>query len=121
MLEKFHDALLANDDILFFDEEFCKFRFFMNEMGILSVYLDKINLNDDNNFHEDDPETTIHVRLITWRNEFKKCKAFKKYINKELMPVACHLTRWWDWCLSEDEKKGIESVFTAKVEGQNCF
>ena len=52
-------------------------------MGILSVYLDKTNLNDDDNFYEDDPETTINVRLLTWCNKFENCKAFKKCINKE--------------------------------------
>ena len=31
-------------------------------MGILGVVLDKINLNDNNNFFEDDPDTTFHVR-----------------------------------------------------------
>ena len=32
-------------------------------------------------------------------------KQFKKDINKELMPVAWHPTRWQDWCMPEDEKK----------------
>ena len=40
MLEKFHDALLANDYILFFKEDFSKVTFFATEMGALSVYLD---------------------------------------------------------------------------------
>ena len=31
------------------------------------------------------------------------------------MPVALNPTRWWDWCLSEDEKKGIEPFFADKV------
>ena len=31
------------------------------------------------------------------------------------MPVAWHPTKWWNWCLPEDEKKGIEQVFTDKV------
>ena len=31
------------------------------------------------------------------------------------MPVAWHSARWWDWYLSEDEKKGIESIFTDNV------
>ena len=30
-------------------------------MGILGVDLDKIDLNDDNNFDEDDPDTIINV------------------------------------------------------------
>ena len=51
--------------------------FFTNEMGILGVDIDKTNLDDNNNFNGDDPET-IHVRLFTWHNKFEKCKAFKK-------------------------------------------
>ena len=42
MLEKFHDALLTNDDIPFFNED--KVTFFANEIGIFSANLDKINL-----------------------------------------------------------------------------
>ena len=34
------------------------------------------------NFHEDDPETIIHVRLLAWHNKFEKCKAFKKDLSK---------------------------------------
>ena len=30
------------------------------------------------------------------------------------MSVAWHSTKWWDWCLSEDEKIGIEPIFTDK-------
>ena len=44
MFEKFHDALNANDDILFFDEDFSKVTFFTNQMGILVVDLDKLTL-----------------------------------------------------------------------------
>ena len=88
ILEKFHDALLTNDDILFFDEDFSKDTFYANNMGILGVDLHKINLDDDNDFDEDDPGTIIHVRLLTWHNKFEKRKAFKKDIRKELMPVA---------------------------------
>ena len=88
ILEKFHDALLTNDDILFFDEDFSKDIFYANNMGILGVDLHKINLDDDNDFDEDDPGTIIHVRLLTWHNKFEKRKPFKKDIRKELMPVA---------------------------------
>ena len=47
-------------------------------MGILGLDLDKINLDDENNFYEDDPETIIQVRLSAWHNKFEKCKALKK-------------------------------------------
>ena len=32
------------------------------------------------------------------------------------MPVVWYSIRWWVWCMSEDEKKGIDSIFTDKVE-----
>ena len=38
--------------------------FFANEMGILGVNIDKINQDEENNFYEDDPDTTIYVRLL---------------------------------------------------------
>ena len=65
----------------------------------------KKNINlDDDNFDVDDPETTIHVRLMTWCNRYKQLKACKKEKSKELMPIAQHPKRWWEWCMSEDEK-----------------
>ena len=62
ILEKFHDVLNANDDILlFFDKDFSKATFFANQMGILGIDLDKTNLGENNNFYEDYPDTVIHV------------------------------------------------------------
>ena len=48
-------------------------------MGILNRDLDNINL--DNNFDEDDPDTIIHIRLLTWHIQFENGKAFKKELN----------------------------------------
>ena len=31
------------------------------------------------------------------------------------MPVAWHPGRWWDQCISEDEKKEISPVFIEKL------
>ena len=28
------------------------------------------------------------------------------------MPVVWHPKRWWNFCMSEDEKKEIEPIFT---------
>ena len=28
---------------------------------------------------------------------------------------AWQSTKWWNWCLLEDEKEGIEPIFTDKV------
>ena len=49
ILERFYDALL-HDDILLFDENVSKVTFFANEMGILGVDLDKTNFYDDDKF-----------------------------------------------------------------------
>ena len=45
-------------------------------MGILSVNLNNINL--DNNFDEDDPDTIILIKLLAWHIKFEKRKALKK-------------------------------------------
>ena len=29
----------------------------------------------------------------------------------ELMPIAWHPSRWWDWFVSEDEKKETEKLW----------
>ena len=54
MLEKFHNALLANDDILFLKEDFNKVKFIANQRHALAVDFDEIVLYEDNNFDEDD-------------------------------------------------------------------
>ena len=33
-----------------------------------------------------------------------------KKISKELMPIAWHPERWWNFCLPEDEKKEIGPI-----------
>ena len=98
--------LFFDDDIFFVNEDCINVTFLSDEMGILSVDLNDINLVDVN-FDKDDLETITHIRLLVWHNRFKRRKIFKKYIAKELMHVAWHPTRWWDWCMSEHEKKEI--------------
>ena len=58
-------------------------------MGILSVDLYNINL-DDTNYDEGDQETIIHIRFLAWHSKFKKRTALKKMISEELMPIAWH-------------------------------
>ena len=50
-------------------------------MGILSVDLDKINLDEDHNFYEDDPETII---TVFWLGiiKLKNAKHLKKDLSK---------------------------------------
>ena len=50
-------------------------------MGIRSIYLNNINL-DDINYEEDDPETIIHIRILAWHIKFEKGKQLKKRISE---------------------------------------
>ena len=50
-------------------------------------------------------------RLIKWYEGYKKRKAQKASIKKELMPIAWYPSRYWDWSMSEDEKKEAEKLW----------
>ena len=45
-------------------------------MGILSIDIKNINLEDPN-YNENDPEINIHVRLSAWHIRCEKNKALK--------------------------------------------
>ena len=47
-------------------------------------------------------------KFFDWYDGYKNQKAQKASIKDELMPVAWHPSRWWDWCMSEDQKKETE-------------
>ena len=63
MIEELFTVLYADENILYFNEDSRNFTFCCNKMGILSVNLDNINL-DDTNYEEDDSDTVILVRLL---------------------------------------------------------
>ena len=80
--------------------------------------IDLNNINLDDNFDEEDPNTTIVIRLLTWQTKFEKRKELekkKKKLNEELMSAVWHPTRWWDWCVSEDEKMKIDPTFIKEL------
>ena len=56
-------------------------------MGIVSIDLNNITFHDAN-FHENDPETTTHVRDLVWPNKFETRKACKQDTSKKIMFVA---------------------------------
>ena len=60
--------------------------------------------HDYNDYCNDD-------RFIEWYDRYKKRKTQKALIEEELMPIFWHPSRWWDWCIPEDEKRGTENVF----------
>ena len=59
---------------------------------------------DDKYWNNDD-------EIIEWYNSYKKRRAQKASIKKELMPIAWHPSKWWDWCISKDEKKETEKLW----------
>ena len=103
MIKKIFNAFYANQNIFCFNEDSGNVEFSCNEMGIINIDLKNINL--DNNFDEDDPDNFIDITLLAWHIKFEKCKARKKELNEELMSIAWHPKRWWNVCMSEDEKK----------------
>ena len=50
--------------MLFYNKDFDKVTFIANQRHIFAVDLHEIDLDNDNNFDEDDPDTIIHVRLV---------------------------------------------------------
>ena len=65
MIKKLFTALHADENTLYFNED-SGVAFSCNEMDILNIDLNDINL--DNNFDEDDPDTIISflIRLLAW-------------------------------------------------------
>ena len=110
MIKKLFTALYADENILYFNEDSGNVVFNCNEMGILNIDLNNINL--ENNVDEDDPDQSILIRLLARHIKFEKRKTLTKIISEELMPRAWYPARWWNLCMSEDEKKDIKTIFT---------
>ena len=90
MIKKLFTDLYADKNILQFNEG--SYTFYCNKMGILNIDLNNISLDID--FDGDDPDTIILIRLF---------------------PLAQHPDIWWDWCMSEDEKKEIDPIFIEEL------
>ena len=60
---------------------------------------------DDNDYYDEG-------KLIELYGGYRKRKAQKAQIKDELMPIAWHPSRWRGWCVPEDEKGGIEKLWT---------
>ena len=62
MIKKLFTALYADENILYFNEVSGNDAFNCNKTGFLNI--DPNNINLDNNFDEDDPDTIILIRLL---------------------------------------------------------
>ena len=114
MIKILFTSLYADQNILFFNQDSSNVVFIFNEMGVLNIDLNYINI-DDAVSGEDDADTIILIRLLAWHVKFEKGEELKKELNEELMPVAWHPSRWWDWCMSEDEKKEKDPMFIEEL------
>ena len=94
MIKKLLIALYADENIVYFNEDYGNVVFNCNKMCILNLDLNNISL--DNNFDEGNPDTIIFIRLLAWHIKFKKRKALKEKLNEELMPIVWHPKRWWN-------------------------
>ena len=79
VIKKLLTVLYADDNILCFNKDSGDAIFSCYEIGILSIDLNNINL-DNTNYDGDDPETIVHIRLLSSHIKFKKRKAFKKRV-----------------------------------------
>ena len=61
--------------------------------------------SDDDGDHWDDDEDKYFEQY----NSYQPQKAQKASIKEELPPIAWHPSRYWDWCMSEDEKRETEN------------
>ena len=89
MIKKLDDEVFSNGDMVCFNEDSGNVTFCSDEMGISSIGLKNVNL-DDAFFDNDDPKTIIHTRRIVWYNRFKQRKGYKKDMRKELMSAASY-------------------------------
>ena len=63
----------------------------------------KVWLDDDEYWYDD--------KVIEWYEGHQKRKAQKAKIKDELVTIAWHSSRWWDWCIPENKKKEAEKLW----------
>ena len=63
--------------------------------------------DDDGHWDNDDNED----KFFEWYDGYKKRKAQKTKIKEELMPIVWHPSRWWDWCVPENEKQETQKLW----------
>ena len=76
MIKKLFTVLYEDENILYFNEDSCNVLFNCNGIGIFNIDIN--NINFDNNFDEDDPDTIILIRLLARHIKFKTAKHLKK-------------------------------------------
>ena len=68
MIKGLYNALYADENILYFNEDSGNLVFSCNEMDVFNIDLNNINL--DNNFDEDDSDTIVLIKLLVSHIKF---------------------------------------------------
>ena len=70
------------------------------------MWYDDYYENDGGHWDDDDDDD----KFFEWYDEYKNWKAQKASIKEELFSIAWHPSKYWGWCMSEDEKKNRKIV-----------
>ena len=70
-------------------------------MTIIMIMMMVKTFIDDDDDDDDDDEG----KFFKWYDGYRAWKAQKASIKEELLPIAWQPSRYWDWCMSEVEKK----------------
>ena len=62
----------------------------------MRLNIDLNNINLDNNFDENDPDTLTLMTFLTLNTKFEKLKGLKKQLNEKLMSIVWHPKRLWN-------------------------
>ena len=68
MIKGLYNALYADENILYFNQDSGNLVFSCNEMDVFNIDLNNINL--DNNFDKDDPDTIVLIKLLVSHIKF---------------------------------------------------
>ena len=75
----------------------------------LRLWHDDYYDGNDGDYWDDDGDDDD--QLFKWYDGHKKRKAQKAKIKEKLLPIASRPSRWWDWCVLENEKKETEKLW----------
>ena len=79
----------------------CAFKF-VPDWFVTQDICDNIKTREDFDLNADE--------FVTWYNGYPQRKVQKAQVKAELMPIAWHPSRWWNWCIPEDDKKETEKL-----------
>ena len=60
---------------------------------------------------DDDDDDDDVDEIIEWYDGHQKLKVKKSQIKEELVLITWHPSRWWNWCVPEDEKQETEKLW----------